>query len=198
MQAQSLSLRKIKTITGLKSAFTAYITAVFNLDLRSLAALRITTAAVLLIDLFVRMGNIRAHYTDQGVLPLEALLKYGWSPYMFSVYNMATGFEFQLVLMLINAVCACCLLIGYRTKLFTFICWIFILSIHNRNPLIHQGGDDLLRMLLFWGMFLPWGYYYSFDSRQLFNSVNKPVNYLAFAGAAYIFQIMFVYVFSAL
>jgi len=198
MHTQLLSLRNIKTIAGFKSALTAYITAVFTLDLRALAALRIATAATLLIDLFIRMSNVRAHYTDQGVLPLEALLKFGWSPYMFSVYNMATGIEFQLILMLINVACICCLLIGYRTKLFTFICWIFLLSIHNRNPLVHQGADDLLRMLLFWGMFLPWGYYYSLDSRQLFNSVNKPVNYLAFAGAVYIFQVMFVYVFSAL
>ena len=33
-----------------------------------------------------------------------------------------------------------------------------------RNPLVVQGGDVLLRVLLFWAMFLPWCAYYSVDS----------------------------------
>jgi hypothetical protein len=46
------------------------------------------------------------------------------------------------------------LLIGYKTRIMTFLCWVGIISIQNRNPLICQGGDDLLRMLFFWLMFL--------------------------------------------
>lgn len=198
MHTYPLSLKGGKTLSELKAIIMAYVKTVFTLDLRAMATLRIATAAVLLIDLLIRMGNIRAHYTDSGVLPLEALLKYAWSPYMFSIYNMATGFELQFFFMLINFACGCCLLVGYRTRLFTFVCWLFMLSLHNRNPLIHQGADDLLRMLLFWGMFLPWGYYYSMDARKQFESIHKPVNYLAFAGIAYLFQIIFVYFFSAL
>ena len=30
-------------------------------------------------------------------------------------------------------------------------------GIDNRNPLVIDGGDDFLRMLLFWGLFLPLG-----------------------------------------
>ena len=198
MHTHSLPLKSSKTLSGVKAAVLTYVKTVFTLDLRALAALRIAVSATLLIDLYLRMGDIRAHYTDEGILPLEALLKHAWSPYSFSIYNVATGFQLQLLLMLVNFICGCCLLIGYRTRLFTFICWLFLLSIHNRNPLIHQGGDDLLRMAMFWGMFLPWGYYYSADSRKVFNSAHKPVNYLAFAGAAYLLQIIIVYFFSAL
>ena len=47
------------------------------------------------------------------------------------------------------------MLFGYKIKWMVLICWIGIVSIQNRNPIIYQGGDDLLRMLLFWSFFLP-------------------------------------------
>ncbi len=41
----------------------------FGLDIRSLFALRITIAAMIWVDLSIRVQTLTAHYTDAGVLP---------------------------------------------------------------------------------------------------------------------------------
>jgi hypothetical protein len=160
-----------KLIDFLEGRFNA----LFALDLRSLAMMRMGVALVIIIDLVVRATSLEAHYSNTGVLPLEALFRYAWNPNYVSLYTMAGSWQLQAIVFLANGVCALCLMAGYRTRLFTFICWVFILSLHNRNPLIQQGGDDLLRLLLFWGLFLPWGYYYSVDSEK-FSKKGLPSN----------------------
>lgn len=170
-----------------------------TVDLRSLAMLRIGIALVLLLDLCIRLGDLEAHYTNLGVLPLTALFEYAWHPYHFSIYTGASSFPWMMFLFGLNVACVLCLMVGYRTRLFTFLCWIFLISLHNRNPLIHQAGDDLLRLILFWSLFLPWGYYYSLDAKKDgIKPKNKPTQYRSFACFGYILQLFYVYFFSAL
>lgn len=169
-----------------------------TLDLRALGLLRIGIASVLLLDLCLRMGDLEAHYTNTGILPLSALFDYAWNPYHFSFYTIASSLPLQAFLFLANIICVSCLLLGYRTKLFTFVCWLFLISLHNRNPLIQQAGDDLLRLILFWGLFLPWNYYYSIDRFNVSKINNESTEYSSFAGFAYVLQFFFVYFFSAM
>ena len=182
-----------------KTEVLRVIAPLFTLDLRSLGLLRIGISFVLLLDLWIRFGDLEAHYTNLGVLPLTALFEYAWHPFHFSLYTAASSFPMMVFLFGLNLACVVCLLLGYRTRLFTFLCWIFIISLHNRNPLVHQAGDDLLRLILFWGLFLPWGYYYSIDAKS--NGIkpkHKRTQYRSFACFGYILQIFYVYFFSAL
>ena len=178
------------------SKLVVYFKNICTVDLRSLALMRILIAITLAVDLIIRVFNIRAHYSDQGILPLEALFRYAWNQYHFSLYTTGTIWQWQLLLFVLNFICIFCLLIGYRTRLFTCLCWLFILSLHNRNPLIHQGGDDLLRLILFWAMFMPWGYYFSVDAQRN-KSENSAKNYTGLAVLGYMLQVMYVYLFSA-
>jgi hypothetical protein len=171
---------------------------VFTLDLRSLSLMRVAVALVLMTDLIIRYSDLRGFFVDAGVLPMEVLFRYLWNPAYFSVYTMASSWPLQSVVFAANLGCVICLLAGYRTRLFSVLCWVFLLSIHNRNPLVHQGGDDLLRLLLFWGIFLPWGYHYSVDSRRYDKSVLPSNQYLSLAGFVYVCHIFYVYFFSAL
>jgi len=177
--------------------FTKGIRSVFMLDLRALALLRVALSSVLLTDLIFRFSDLKAFYTAQGVLPVEALFQFHWHPFYFSVFTTNDHYFIQLALFILNFLCVLCLLVGYRTKLFTILVWIFLISIHNRTPLIMQAGDHLLRMLVFWGIFLPWGYLLSVDAYR--NRATKPtISYESFAGLAYVCQIVLLYYFSAL
>ncbi len=73
------------------------------------------------------------------------------------------GSFFQALLFVVAAVAAVALLVGYRTWVASVVVWILLLSIQHRNPLVLGSGDDLLRMLLFWGMSLPLGAVWSVD-----------------------------------
>lgn len=168
----------------------------FELDLRALALLRAAVALVLLLDIGIRCSDAEAFYSNMGVLPLPVLLQHSWNPYQFSLHASSGLWQVQVALFLAAAGAAGALLVGYRTRLMTAISWILLVSVQNRNPLILQGGDDLLRMLLFWGFFLPWGRVYSLDAR--YQPRPASMVYASTATAAYILQLALVYWCTAL
>ncbi|WP_156176219.1 HTTM domain-containing protein [Hymenobacter terrenus] len=168
----------------------------FVLDLRALALLRMATAAVVLVDLAIRSTDLEALYANMGVLPMSAIFEHGWTPYQFSLHAASGLWQAQAVLFLMAAVLAGALLLGYHTRLATVASWVMLVSLQNRNTLIGQGGDDLLRMLLFWGIFLPWGRVWSWDARAR----PAPVRYDYFSAAtvAYVVQLALLYWCTAL
>jgi hypothetical protein len=159
-----------------------------SIDVRSLALFRIGIALVLLGDLLVRLQDLRAHYSDAGVLPRHAMSADSWSLHLLS-----GSWQLQLVLFLVAFAAGVALLVGYRTRLATVVSWLLLISLHTRNPLILQGGDVLLRMLLFWAMFLPLGACWSLDQRRTSAS-----QVLSVASVALLLQVCFVYWFTAL
>lgn len=155
--------------------------------------MRIGIALILLIDIGIRSLSINAFFTDEGILPVSVLKNYNWNPYYFSFHALSGDLWWQILLISINALCIVLLLIGYRARLFTFICWTFLVSMQNRNPFILQGGDELLRIILFWGIFLPWGERYSVLKTSSYRN-----SYFSVANIGYVFLIASVYFFSAL
>src|SRR5688572_9815408 len=143
-----------------------YFRKIFTVDLRALAIMRIWLAGIILIDLAIRATDLEAHYGNWGVLPLPALHHHWYNQFHISVHTFSGLWQAQAFLFLLNAGFAFMLLLGYKTRVATIVCWFLMLSLQNRNPLILQGGDDLFRMLLFWGIFLPWQRFYSLDSLQ--------------------------------
>ena len=165
----------------------------YTLDVRALSLMRIGVGIILLVDLYIRSLSITAFFTDEGVLPIEALKNYNWSPTYFCFHALSGDLWWQVVLFIINALCIILLIIGFRTRLFTFICWVLLTSLQNRNPYILQGGDDLLRLLLFWGIFLPWGERYSILKKSY-----QANQYLSWANLGYILLPCSVFFFSAM
>ncbi|PVY37139.1 HTTM domain-containing protein [Pontibacter virosus] len=175
-----------------------YLHRVFTVDLRALAVMRIWVAGIIITDLAIRATDLEAHYSNMGVLPLHVLHQFGWHPYHFSFHTLSGLWQVQAVLFLIAAVFAVFLLLGYKTRTATIISWVLLVSLQNRNTFIAQGGDDLLRMLLFWGMFLPWGKCYSYDAAKAPRPALQQTTYFSAATVAYIMQIFLVYFCTAL
>jgi len=182
---------------SLKNKIAGSLKSVIELDLRAIATLRIGISLVLFADIFIRISDLTAFYTDQGVLPLEVLFRYLWDPSYFSIFTATSNYYIQTILFVAYFICVFCMLIGYKTRIFTILTWIFLASIHSRNPLILQGGDHFIRLIVFWAIFLPWGYLYSVDSYKNI-AIKRSYAFKSMAGFAYICQVVFLYVFSAL
>ncbi len=152
--------------------------------------------------MYIRYQNFEAHYTNAGVLPTQVIKTYyPFYQYYFSLHNLLdTDFQ-QRALFLVHFLIALCLLIGYKTSLFTLLNYIFLLSLHHRNPMILQGGDDLLRITLFYMIFLPWGKHYSLDyyfKSKYFFKPKKDENEFSWFYLLFMWNVSFVYLFSAL
>ncbi|MBC7388621.1 MAG: HTTM domain-containing protein [Opitutaceae bacterium] len=166
-------------------------------DLRALGLMRICIALVIILDLSIRISDLEAFYTNTGAAPLQMLFGYAWNNQFISLHTISGAYEIQFLLFLLSYFFAFLLFIGYRTQLFTFLSWAMMVSLHNRNGLILQGGDDLLRMILFWSIFIPWGRRYSFDSIKSVSDI-KAYELRTPAVLAYLFQICYLYSGSAL
>ena len=176
----------------------AKIIEIFGADLRSLAAFRIVLAALVLVDLASRAPDLYAHYTDRGVLPRSILLQEALNRWQVSLNLMSGELYVQALLFDVAALAALALLVGYRTRLMTVIVWVLVLSIQARNPLVLNSGDTLLRMLLFWGIFLPLGAHWSVDRALKAAPSRLSMRFLSLATVGLLMQIAFVYWFTAI
>lgn len=158
--------------------------------------MRIAYGLLILIDLAIRSRSFRAHYTNSGVFPLTTAFQMGLQPTDISLHVLNGSDFYQAVLFLIHALAAGLLVIGWRTRAMTVICFVMAVSLQHRNFLILNGGDNWMRIILFWAIFLPWGDRWSIDSLKIVPPKENLVSNIATCGC--IFQIMSVYFVSAL
>ena len=159
--------------------------------------MRICTAGLILLDLWIRSRDLAAHYSDGGILPRIALFELASSDWFLSIHTSSGACQFQCILYAIAAVFAMSLLLGYRTRSVTVVSWCLLLSLQNRNTMILEGADVLLRLILFWGMFLPWGARCSLDRLARSDDDAEPNQVCSPATFAYSLQMVLVYFFSA-
>jgi uncharacterized membrane protein YphA (DoxX/SURF4 family) len=171
----------------------------FAIDVRSLAVFRMAMAGVFLIDLAERACDLTDHYTDWGIFPRATRVTMDDNgstdagPWAWSLH-MATGTAWgETAIFLATAVFGIWLLIGYRTRLAAFMCWLLTVSIYYRTPLVADVGDTILRTVLFWAMFLPLGAAASVDRWLRRADPPAPREIASLAGAALILQICMEY-----
>ena len=185
-----------------QGGFSAWVRAavddVFGIDLRALATMRILLGIILLRDLWVRSYDWVAFYSDRGALPREAILERLDSTWRFSLHMMNGEWQFQAALFAINAVFAAMFLVGWRTKIANVVCWIFLISLHARGSIQLQAGDVVLRLLLFWSMFLPLGARASLDAVRRPTLKHAASRVVSVASAAFALQMAYIYMFTAI
>ena len=163
-----------------------------------MALFRIGLGVVFVLDLCLRARDLQLFYGDRGVLSRSLFLKQSW---LLSEYQLflATGSDWGLgLLFVLGAVAGISLVAGYRTRLAAFACWAFTVSIQLRNPMVLDGGDELLRLLLFWCPFLPLSARWSVEAKKNPEWVKLPDTYRSVATAGVTIQYSLLYLFAAI
>ncbi len=156
--------------------------------------MRMGMAGVLVADLLQRFSTLKAHYTDEGVLPRALMHAVGMAP--IGLYDLVGGTAGVVVLASISLVSAVALGLGFQTRLATIASWVLLASLQNRNPFVYHSGDDLLRLLLFWGMFLPLGARWSVDARRPSEVSTAGLTSVVSVGSVGLFlQLLYIFVF---
>jgi predicted DCC family thiol-disulfide oxidoreductase YuxK len=169
---------------------------VFGCDLRALAVFRLGLGLSLFVDLASRARDLRAHYTYWGVVPGPVGPE---STFLTFLHLFIGSGWFQVGVFLFAGLVALAVMVGFHTRLATLLAWFLLFFIQTRNNLVFQGGDKLLLLLLFWGIFLPLGARFSFDAALHDTSRNQPNNHFFSMGTvAILLQVSCLYFFSAL
>lgn len=174
----------------------ARIAALLSIDLRSLAAMRCLGALTMLWCLIVWAPDLTLFFTDDGVLRREEFAgRFDWA--RFSVLRFVDGYWAALAVWTAGLLSALALLIGYRARWAALACWLIYLTFAGRNPMVLQGGDVLLPLLLFWMIFLPTSAVFAVDA-ALDPVDRRGQTHLSIATVGLLLQVLYVYVFGAL
>jgi hypothetical protein len=166
----------------------------FSLDLKSLSLFRICLGCVVLIDLFTRTPEIRAHLSDDGVLTREMAHTHFWNPHWFCIHDVYGTVEYEYFLLALHALAASCLTLGVQSRAACLIAWALTASMRARNNAITFGGDVYLIMLLLIASFLPLDRHFCVVNRV--NDDKTTTRVCSAASAALQLQICVMYVYS--
>ena len=172
---------------------------IFGIDLRSLALFRIGLGAFVLLDLLNRAADLTAHYTWDGVIT-EATLKEagGMLRFLMPHYYCSASAVLQAGLFFVHGAVAVVLIAGYRTRIVTVACWYLTSSLQLCNTSLWYGADDVVRLCLFWGMFLPLGARFSLDRAAAPPSHESGDTVVSVASLAYLVQVCLIYFCAAM
>ena len=169
-----------------------YLGRVFGFDTRSLAVFRVALGLLLLADIAWRLPRFDTWLAESGAWPIAAALSEAARSWSLYFWNASSAWA--VALLTISALAAAALITGWQTRLATVVSWVFLVSLQTRNTLPLNAGDILLRLLLFWGAFLPLGGRWSIDARKSGRSGTA----FSAGSTALVMQVALVYVFNAL
>lgn len=160
-----------------------------GLDPRSLAAFRVALGLLLTVDAIDRFRDAEALYTLGGALP-ENLSAIGSA--RPSLPFTIGGTEMAPTWLILMGVLGLVLAAGWQTRLVVVALWVLNISIQARNQAVLYGSDIVLRMMLWWAMFLPLAQVASAD-RRAGRTTDPPRTVTDLSTAAYTLNIAILY-----
>jgi hypothetical protein len=143
-------------------------------DVRLLALLRIGFASLVLVHWLAMLPHLRMLWSVQGMLPLSDIsaVAGGFVPTVFQLLP-----ESDVVIALgygLLGLHALLLLVGLRSRLqlAAVLCWL--VSFQNRNLLVVNGQDAVLRLIGIFLLLAPIGAAWSLDARRLRAALEPP------------------------
>ncbi|HEX3696048.1 MAG TPA: HTTM domain-containing protein [Polyangia bacterium] len=131
------------------------------IDARAPALFRIAIGVVTAVDFADRLRDAFTFYSSQGLLAPDAELVN--APLSLLAFGSAPSPARVVCFFIFGFVAITCFTLGYRTRLATVATWAIVYAIQLRNRAIGDGGDTLLRVLLFWALFIDLGGRFSLD-----------------------------------
>jgi hypothetical protein len=168
-------------------------------DVRGLSFLRIGLGGLLLWEWLAHWSVLRVMFTDEGILPRAARMQLAYDynePWWLSLQMLSGSPAWQYILAAIAIIAAGMVLLGYRTKPALAVSYVLLLGLQGRFPLLTQGGDELLRIMLFWALFVPLDQRWSWSAPQA--ELPARGNVASLGTLALIVQLCCMYWFTAL
>ena len=137
-----------------------------ELDPRSMGLFRIVFGSFCMADIWYRLPYLQMMYSSSGWHPNGWVVNHFGIErahpfsllYLFNTTASITLFFWGAML------CTFLFTIGYRTRLFQILTAICMISIHNRNNVLQNGGDIVHNLWWMWTIFLPLGRRWSVDA----------------------------------
>lgn len=142
----------------------SFIKKTLSFDDRSMALYRFLLGMIVMSDVVYRWPDLMNFYTDIGIIPRSLFVSEMSMPWSFSLHLANGSYFFAVMLFSLHFLFGLMLALGFKTRWGIVGAFIMTVSVHNRNWLVNNGGDDVLRAILFLSIFLPLNRCFSLDS----------------------------------
>lgn len=122
----------------------------------------VTLFALLAVNFPVRAQM----WGPQGAYSWEVFERFAEANAIPSLYLLSDSPLFAELIYFATMACALVFALGWRTRATTIVLVALVWSLHMRNPLVTNGGDNLMRLVLFYLCFATTGAYFSLDARR--------------------------------
>ncbi|EKS8372819.1 DUF393 domain-containing protein [Bacillus cereus] len=95
---------------------------------------------------------------------------------IFTIYQFATSPLIFNILFYLGILVTIVYILGYKGRVISILFFLFTYSILQRNGLLQDGGDNLLRVLLIYMMFMQTTAYFSFDAKKFWEKRQNSVD----------------------
>lgn len=136
----------------------------FSFDDRSMALYRFLIGLIVMSDVIYRWEDLTNFYTDIGLIPRSIFINEMAMPWSMSFHLANGSYLFAVVMFGLHLILGLMVALGYKTRWAMLGAYLMTISVHNRNWLVNNGGDDVLRSILFLSIFLPLNRCFSLDS----------------------------------
>jgi len=141
------------------------------IDLRGLALMRVALGLLVVWDVSSRWRDAAVLYSDAGFWTRADA---GRPLFLFRFYDLSGDPSWAQAGLGLTGSLALLFVAGLLTRPVTFLLWAMLTALHLRQGWVIQGGDDLLRNFLFFGIFLPLGRRWSLDARWRHRDLGAP------------------------
>jgi antimicrobial peptide system SdpB family protein len=128
---------------------------------------RIGAGVTLLYQALINYHQRGYLYGPDGVYPYGLFVNRLGETRSFSLYALSPSPLLFELLFHLGLVVTFAWVLGWRTRLMTLLTYVFTWSLHERNPLLWDGGDNLLHLVLVYGLFANLGAHFSLDAERL-------------------------------
>lgn len=135
-----------------------------TIDPRTLGVFRLVLGFVLTADTLRHWKEARWFYSNEGVLTNHYHLFRPSSGHNFSLFHAFSSLGEVHVAFALMLFCSICYWIGWRTRLFAILCFVFVTSLDNRLVMVENGGYVVVNLLVGWTAFMPTGRRFSVDA----------------------------------
>lgn len=142
----------------------SFLKKTFSFDYRSMALYRVLLGIIVMADVLYRWPDLVNFYTDIGLIPRSLFVSEMSMPWSLSFHLANGSTPFITAMFVIHFIFGLMLFFGYKSRWAIVGAYLMTVSVHNRNWLVNNGGDDVLRAILFFSMFLPLNRSFSLDA----------------------------------
>lgn len=145
-----------------------------------LGLFRIAIGLITIYSYALFAKDVTIFFSDEGVLTSQTLASTMTRDWHSLLYYITSPLGVKLVLALLF-IAAFSFTIGFKTRASAIVLFVLVASFNERNNLVLNSGDTVLRIMIFFFIFSPAGRAYAVDSLMARLKIPEPEAMLPFA-----------------